>query len=119
MPSRFVILHHQVAGGEHWDLMLERGEILLTWQLPREPVERSSLPMPAKRIFDHRKAYLTCEGPVSGDRGSVARVDAGTVEIKEAAPDRYLVLLDGERLAGWFALTVEGNAWVFAAVERR
>ena len=119
MPSRFVILHHQVAGGEHWDLMLERGEVLLTWQLPRDPVDRSSLPMPANRICDHRKAYLTCEGSVSGDRGSVSRVDAGTVEIKEAAPDRYLLLLDGERLGGWFALTAGADAWVFAAVERR
>ena len=33
MTSRFVILHHRLAGGEHWDLMLEHGESLATWQL--------------------------------------------------------------------------------------
>ncbi len=82
MPSRFVILHHQVADGEHWDLMLERGDVLLTWQLAREPVDRSSLPIPAKRLADHRKGFLDYEGPVSGDRGHVRRVDTGTVDFE-------------------------------------
>ena len=50
MPTRFAILHHEVAGGEHWDLMLERKDVLLTWQLEREPADLvfSDLVMPGR-----------------------------------------------------------------------
>ena len=79
MPLRFVILHHTVHGGEHWDLMLEQGNTLLTWQLLREPFELASLPIPARRIGDHRKAYLDYEGSLSRNRGDVRRVGEGRV----------------------------------------
>lgn len=112
MSARFVILHHRTEGGEHWDLMLERGESLLTWQLQREPLGPESLPIPARRIGEHRKAYLTYEGPVSGNRGHVRRVDHGTMELLEAAGDRYAFELRGERLSGRFRLTATWDAWV-------
>ncbi len=117
MSTRFVILHHQAPGGEHWDLMLEHGDRLLTWQLRSEPVARTSLPMTARRIGDHRKAYLDYEGPISGDRGYVRRVDAGTTEFEEVTPDRYVVLLRGQRLSGRFTLTARGDEWVFAVAD--
>ncbi len=107
MPARFVILHHRLDDGEHWDLMLEHGDILLTWQLLREPVDASSLPIPARRIGAHRKAYLEYEGPVSGGRGTVRRVDAGTVEIQELTEATCRFSLDGGRLKGAFLLGLE------------
>jgi hypothetical protein len=113
MPTKFVILHHILADSEHWDLMLERGDVLLTWQLAREPVNPSCLPIPAKRICDHRRAYLDYEGPVSGDRGHVRRVDGGAVEFEEISPDRVVVRLEGRRLAGSFALHLRVGCWVF------
>ena len=113
MPTRFVILHHQTDRGEHWDLMLERGDLLLTWQLLGEPESPASLPIPARRIGDHRKAYLTYEGPLSRNRGSVRRVDAGSVEFEEFTADRYVLVLEGERLSGRFALVARGDDWVF------
>lgn len=113
MSDKFVILHHRLPDGEHWDLMLERGDVLLTWQLPREPVDRSSLPLPADRIGDHRKAYLTYEGSVSGGRGSVRRVDEGTVSVEELQPSRVLFELHGGRLSGRFTL-IDNDGWVLA-----
>ncbi|MGD2111681.1 MAG: DNA polymerase ligase N-terminal domain-containing protein [Phycisphaerae bacterium] len=113
MPTRFAILHHKLADGEHWDLMLEHGDALLTWQLEREPVDAAALPIPAKRIGDHRKAYLEYEGPVSGDRGHVRRVDAGLVEFERLAADEVVFRLKGERLAGAFVLRARGYAWRF------
>ncbi len=116
MSTRFVILHHELGGGEHWDLMLEHGDTLLTWQLFREPLGRPSLPIPARRIGGHRKAYLDYEGPVSGDRGHVRRVDTGTVEIKELTATQCVIDLDGKRLSGRFRLTCENHdQWTFAA----
>jgi hypothetical protein len=93
--------------------MLERGDVLLTWQLLREPKSPASLPIPVRRIGDHRKAYLTYEGPLSGNRGNVRRVDAGSVELEEITEDSYVLVLDGDRLSGRFALVATGNEWVF------
>lgn len=112
MPNRFVILHHQVAEGEHWDLMLERGNALLTWKLLLEPVNQSSLPIPAERISDHRTAYLTYEGRLSGNRGQVRRVDAGTVEILELTANRCIFVLCGDRLSGRLELRGEDGDWI-------
>lgn len=113
MPSRFVILHHRLDSGEHWDLMLERGDFLLTWQLLREPVNHESLPIPACRIGDHRKYYLTYEGPLTHNRGTVRRVDSGTVEIEENTPKCVRFKLNGGRLCGSFQLRPKAEGWSF------
>lgn len=113
MPDRYVILHHRLDSGEHWDLMLEQGEVLLTWQLLREPVDRESLPIPARRIGDHRKAYLDYEGPLTGNRGTVRRIDSGTVEIEENTPKCVCFILNGGRLWGSFLLQLQAEGWSF------
>lgn len=117
MPAKFVILHHVLPDGEHWDLMLERGDVLLTWRLVREPVDGSSLPIPAEKLGDHRRAYLDYEGPLSGGRGSVRRVDAGTFEFEAATPDEYEIRLGGGRLIGRFSLAAVDDHWVLANAE--
>ena len=115
MTARFVILHHQVHDGEHWDLMVEQGDVLLTWRLPREPTGASSLPMPAERIADHRKAYLDYEGPLSGNRGEVRQWDRGDYETIEENESRVVVCLSGSKLSGRATLehTGEPAAWTF------
>ena len=112
MPMRFVILHHQANGGEHWDLMLEHGEVLLTWQLLREPVDASSLPIPARRIQDHRKAFLTYEGPLRQDCGQVRRTDRGTVGFVQITETELVFDLHGGRLAGRFRLYRANDDWI-------
>ena len=111
MASRFVILHHVVAGGEHWDLMLEHGGVLLTWQLAREPIDAASLPIPAKRIADHRSAYLEYEGSISGGRGQVVRVDHGMVNFERLTERCCSIELLDARLNGRFRLVQEGGEW--------
>ena len=112
MPSRFVILHHRLDAGEHWDLMLEQGDVLLTWQLLREPMNRESLPIPARRIGDHRKAYLDYEGPLTRNRGTVHRVDFGSMNMVEITPECCRLVLSGQRLRGSFTLQKDGDEWL-------
>jgi hypothetical protein len=113
VPNRFVILHHRVDPGEHWDLMLEVGDGLATWQLLREPASASSMPIPARRIGDHRKTYLEYEGPVSGDRGTVLRIDGGSVMIEELTGTRGVFEATGTLLAGRFVLARgAGDGWI-------
>lgn len=96
MP-RFVILEHR-WNGVHWDLMLEAGDVLRTWAIDRALAPGADLP--ARRLPDHRLAYLDYEGPVSGDRGTVRRVDQGSYEVRVWRPDLVRVHLDGAQLAG-------------------
>jgi hypothetical protein len=118
MPSnRYVILHHKLPDGEHWDLMLEQGDTLATWRLPSPPTGPPAAPLEATRIGNHRKHYLDYEGPVSGGRGEVAQFDRGHYQAIERDDDRWLIEFDGAVLSGRFALTrVAGepaDRWVF------
>lgn len=122
MP-RFVLLFHECPPNfgrpSHWDLMLEAGDVLRTWaleKLPRDwrplvddqlgqPAIAATNTVPAQPLGDHRPAYLDYEGPLSGQRGSVTRVEAGTFLPREETPERWEVELSGRCLAGRMTLT--------------
>lgn len=95
MNNRFVILTHDHPR-LHWDLMLEEAQSLRTWRLLAEPTSQN--PIPAEALPAHRKQYLTYEGPVSGDRGTVVQWDAGTYQLLQDDADRLRVRLEGARL---------------------
>lgn len=107
MP-RYVILRHDHPA-LHWDLMLEAGDMLRTWRLAAPP--RPGVCVAAQPIGDHRRLYLDYEGPVSGDRGTVERWDAGTFTGEVDSP-RIVVRMDGQRLRGVLTLgPVEPGGW--------
>ena len=74
---RFVVQHHLGVAEPHYDLMIEDGEALATWTFRSLPGEGEG-PWEGRPLPPHRKAYLSCEGPVSGGRGEVKIVAAGT-----------------------------------------
>ena len=100
--SRFVLLEHQ-WNGIHYDFMLEIGGALRTWSLgtPISP----GVDIAARELPDHRLAYLDYEGPISGDRGVVRRLDRGTFATRTWEFDRIEVELDGDQLNGPLRLT--------------
>jgi hypothetical protein len=75
---RYSILEHVGHGETHWDLLLEveGQERLRTLRLARWPLEIGGS-CASGELDPHRRVYLEYEGPISGDRGSVTRVDAG------------------------------------------
>jgi hypothetical protein len=95
--DRFVVLEHD-WGGVHWDFMLERGDVLRTWAVDAPIVP--GVELPARALADHRRLYLDYEGPISGDRGTVRRVEEGRYEALHWAPDRVVVRLSGVQLVG-------------------
>lgn len=118
MCTEFVLLVHSGHGPLHYDLMLEHGSALATWQFLANPVAWRAAAgqagqaasggrenkLMAERIQDHRLAYLDYEGPVSGGRGSVRRIDKGRYELLAESPDRLTIRLAGAHLAGEFEL---------------
>ena len=99
---RYVLLRHSLAAPNvHYDLMLElrpgRSSSARTlWGL-----QRADLPQRGRRRLEwkthgmHRRRYLTFEGNLGRDRGSVERLDSGL----------YCVA----QVGGHFALEVTGN----------
>lgn len=117
MP-RFVVLEHRFPEGHarelHWDLMLEDGSQLRTWALAETPVIGSAIP--AEALPPHRRAYLDYEGPVSDDRGDVARWDDGEFDWLGDEAKRVELAMHGERLVGRAVLECQSAAtqrWVF------
>ena len=107
MP-RYVILRHETTAGVHFDFMLDMGGALKTWSLSQEP--RAGFDMEAKLLADHRLSYLEYEGPISGDRGSVARWDRGTYEVECQSESELTVRLNGEKLIGRVSLRYSSDA---------
>lgn len=109
MP-RFVILRHELSASSqlaaralapsgqavHWDLMFEDQGSLLTWALDQEPRLDSSTP--AVRLPDHRDHYLDYEGPISEDRGTVHRWDAGEYEFQCRTEDELIATVAGTKI---------------------
>jgi hypothetical protein len=107
MP-RFAILAHDHPF-PHWDLFLEAGPVLRSWRLsvPLEP----GILVAAEPTPDHRLAYLDYEGPVSGGRGTVSRVDAGQFTCQSDGSDRLEVRLNGARFVGRLAVERTTGGW--------
>ena len=111
MP-RFVILEHDHPV-LHWDLMLEAGDVLQTWRLATTPELGRTIE--ATSLGDHRILYLDYEGPVSGNRGTVKRWDAGVfTEQADSTPPMRRLLLRGTRVHGFVRLEqVDATYWRF------
>src|SRR5687768_10877900 len=91
---RYVVLHHTGYGEDHYDLMFETapGSMLATWRSPCWPLQEIHTPL--ELLPDHRRDYLDYEGPVSGGRGSVRRVQAGTHTVHSDHPILLIVNLE-------------------------
>lgn len=101
--GRLVLLRHDTPdGAHHFDLMLERvagDERLMTFRLDRAIEPKRMGWAEAERLEEHRSAYLTYEGEVSGGRGRVSREWACKAEV-------------GEESAGYVEVRMEGGAWI-------
>lgn len=94
---RFVVLEH-TWDGVHWDVMIESGGTLATWAVASPLVAGHE--QPARRLADHRPVYLDYEGPISGDRGSVRRVDRGEFVGLAWTDEEVRGLLRGDQIRG-------------------
>ena len=104
---RFALLAHAhpVPGYPvpHFDLLLEDPALpgerrCRAWRLRLDP--RTAQPVDAEPLPPHRASYLDYEGPVAGDRGTVARLDGGGM----AWGGDGTFLLRGRSLRGSFRL---------------
>jgi hypothetical protein len=94
---RYVVLRHEGIPDPHFDLMFETspGSLLATWRSNEWPVQPRSRLTP---LSDHRSGYLTYEGLVSGNRGTVSRMASGEHRVVENLPGELVVYLLAEQI---------------------
>ncbi len=128
-----VLLRHELADGtSHVDWMIapdemDGRELLVTFRVAGRVDELTAGGrLAARRIGDHRRAYLTYEGPVSDARGTVRRLAGGVVVSWQRDPDRWHMEIDWLGPAGGLrrqTLDVTrqrpGDAWAIEAAETR
>ena len=97
----FAVLRHLLPKpsnrNSHWDLLLEspnsKTDSLWTFEVQNPPhIWRTES---ITQLADHRKVYLTYEGPISNGRGKVSNVLNGTVTWDLVSDDRLELLLVG------------------------
>jgi hypothetical protein len=98
---KYVILRHEAIDSPHFDLMFETtpGSSLQTWRSEVWPIDQDT---ELVKLSDHRRDYLTYEGPISGDRGHVRRVASGFCLIDRPADD--LLRITFRDYVGFFRL---------------
>lgn len=120
---QFVLLRHDLPQHLHWDFMIEAGQALATWRLEADPGQLATpgAVLSAERLADHRLAYMDYEGPISGGRGSVTRIDRGYCEILDLTDRLWTVRLAGSILTGTFQLRAGDDPdapWQFLLLAR-
>ncbi|MBN1507526.1 MAG: hypothetical protein JW955_11810 [Sedimentisphaerales bacterium] len=116
MGNRFVVQQHTTADGVHWDLMIEKGRVLLTFRLAEPPENAVHGTIRAIRIFDHALRFLTYEGPVQKGAGHVRIVDRGDCHAFDEREDAISMELHGVVLWGPFALLrIDQAQWQLTA----
>jgi len=109
----YVILRHEGLEQPHFDLMFQTapGSALATW---RAPEWRPIGPMAVEKLGDHRAAYLTREGEISGGRGTVRRLEQGLCQI-ERSEEVWMMRLRPVPIGEEITLRINrtsGSAWV-------
>jgi DNA ligase D-like protein (predicted 3'-phosphoesterase) len=116
LSARFVVHRHD-ALRLHWDLRLERGGILKSWAVPKEPPEAPGVRRLAIEVEDHDLDYVDFQGTIpEGEYGAgeVRIWDSGTYEVLSEHDGRLKLRFSGARLRGEYVLVpLEGKNWLF------
>jgi hypothetical protein len=113
--QQFVIQEHATPAGVHWDLMLQIEDILWTWRLAIPPEQIPSGRVVAERIFNHPLRFLSYEGPVQNQTGSVQIADSGKYTLENQAEHKFEIHFMGRLLTGRYTLTQQnGHQWLLS-----
>ena len=88
--------------------MFEQEGVLRTWACEQLPTANNES-VAAEQLEDHRLAYLDYEGPVSGNRGNVMRIDAGEYEVLSVSLEEFRVRIAGRHFYGIVTISRESG----------
>ncbi len=133
--NRFVVQWHK-ASHEHYDFRLQLGDVLVSWAIPKKPVNDPAVRRLAIKVEDHPLSYIHFEGNIPEGNygaGSVMVWDTGYYYLGEQkdfpvegkvraalARGALKLYLQGAKLKGFFNLVrdheSEKNEWFFMKI---
>ncbi|MEE6179878.1 ATP-dependent DNA ligase [Mycobacterium sp. 050134] len=113
--NSFVIQEHH-ARRLHYDFRLERDGVLVSWAVPKNLPETTSVNHLAVHTEDHPLEYGSFEGLIPKGEYGAGKViiwDSGTYDAEKFHDDEVIVRLHGRRISGRYALIqTNGNQWL-------
>ena len=112
---RFVVQeHHAERAGLHYDVRLERGNVLKSWAFRYPPplkrgVKRLGIPQP-----DHELSYIDFEGVIEEGygKGTVKIWDRGEYVLLDEDADRLVIYFNGQKLKGVYIFLKWRKGWL-------
>jgi bifunctional non-homologous end joining protein LigD len=113
--NTFVIQEHH-ARRLHYDFRLERDGVLVSWAVPKNLPDTTSVNHLAVHTEDHPLEYATFEGAIPKGEYGAGKViiwDSGTYDTEKFRDDEVIVTLHGSRISGRYALIqTNGDQWL-------
>lgn len=113
--NTFVIQEHH-ARRLHYDFRLERDGVLVSWAVPKNLPETTSVNHLAVHTEDHPLEYGTFEGSIPKGEYGAGKViiwDSGTYDTEKFRDDEVIVNLYGNKISGRYALIrTNGDQWL-------
>ncbi|MGO9697083.1 MAG: ATP-dependent DNA ligase [Mycobacterium sp.] len=113
--NTFVIQEHH-ARRLHYDFRLERDGVLVSWAVPKNLPETTSVNHLAVHTEDHPLEYGTFEGNIPNGEYGAGKViiwDSGTYDTEKFRDDEVIINLHGSRISGRYALIqTNGDQWL-------
>lgn len=114
------VIHEHHARRLHYDFRLERDGVLVSWAVPKNLPDTTSVNHLAVRTEDHPLEYGSFEGTIPKGEygaGTVRIWDSGTYVTEKfedgAEKGEVIVVLDGSRISGRYALIrTGGDQWL-------
>ena len=116
---RIFVVHEHNAKHLHWDFRIEKGNVLKSWAIPKEPDVVDGEKRLAIMVDDHNLDYAGFEGEIKRGygKGTVKIWDKGYYEIESEKKDKIVMHIYGKRLRGEYVLLrfekAGKNAWLF------
>ncbi len=113
--NTFVIQEHH-ARRLHYDFRLERDGVLVSWAVPKNLPEATSVNHLAVHTEDHPLEYGGFEGVIPKGEYGAGKViiwDSGTYDAEKFLDDEVIVNLHGSKISGRYALIqTNGDQWL-------
>ncbi|BCO82744.1 multifunctional non-homologous end joining protein LigD [Mycobacterium paraintracellulare] len=113
--NTFVIQEHH-ARRLHYDFRLERDGVLVSWAVPKNLPETTSVNHLAVHTEDHPLEYGGFEGVIPKGEYGAGKViiwDSGTYDAEKFLDDEVIVNLHGSKISGRYALIQSnGDQWL-------
>ena len=107
MPKLIYSIQKHSATHLHYDLRLQKGRVLKSWAIPKEPPVKAGEKRLAVEVEDHPLSYAFWHGAIPKGQygaGKVELWDKGNYSVIEEDKNKLVIKINGKKLKGEYVL---------------